>query len=447
MSPEQGRGNAVDARSDIYSLGAMLFEMLTGRVPYKAETAIAVVIKHITEPPPRLTEFNPAIPEPVEGVILKALAKDPADRFQSAGQMVEALQKAVAEAAVPAEAVPPPPSVVTAEKSVEVAPLLEPEVAPVPLVESVAVPEEEVVPFLQKVPVWAWLGITGVVLLIVMARAFLADRILTSAPTSTPLPTAIPTNTPLPGVITVPLENLAHAIPWLPVDKSAAPGIYYYGFNVTKKPFDNRLVRQAFAAATDRHAVSDLMNSLDAKREPRPATTFTPPETLGRDLYGQVGLPFNPTKAQALLAEAGYPNGQGFPAVTLVLKDTTGMAARVAEAVAAIWQENLGVDVKVENRVEPGYFDLLASDAPAIYWLGWLAEFNDPDRALNFMFHSRSEKNYGHFSNTEFDRLVEQAAILSDPAMRQALYIQAERILCEDQAALIPLFHFTLQIP
>jgi basic membrane lipoprotein Med (substrate-binding protein (PBP1-ABC) superfamily)/ABC-type phosphate/phosphonate transport system substrate-binding protein len=95
MSPEQCQAKAIDRRADIYSLGIVLYEMLTGCVPYEAETPLAVVLKHITEPLPMPRTINPAIPETVELVILKALAKEPGDRYQTAGEMAAALCNAV----------------------------------------------------------------------------------------------------------------------------------------------------------------------------------------------------------------------------------------------------------------------------------------------------------------------------------------------------------------
>jgi tRNA A-37 threonylcarbamoyl transferase component Bud32 len=100
MAPEQSLGQAIDARTDIYSLGIILYEIVTGRVPYEAETPVAVALAHIHRPLPLPREINPAVPEPIERVILKALAKDPDDRFDSAGEFAEALKAAIAEAGV-----------------------------------------------------------------------------------------------------------------------------------------------------------------------------------------------------------------------------------------------------------------------------------------------------------------------------------------------------------
>jgi len=110
MAPEQGFGLPVDARTDLYSAGVVLFEMLTGRVPFKADTPMAAMVAAAYEPPPPLKELNPQLPGELEAVVLRALAKDPAERYQSADEMAAALRTVRGELQQPAASdfVPPP---------------------------------------------------------------------------------------------------------------------------------------------------------------------------------------------------------------------------------------------------------------------------------------------------------------------------------------------------
>jgi serine/threonine-protein kinase len=100
MAPEQGLEGQSDARSDIYSVGVVLYEMLTQRTPFEADTPLAALMKHAHDPLPLPRQIDPSIPEPFERVVLKALAKDPEDRYQSAEAMGSALLEAAEESDV-----------------------------------------------------------------------------------------------------------------------------------------------------------------------------------------------------------------------------------------------------------------------------------------------------------------------------------------------------------
>jgi len=168
MSPEQGSGSKIDSRSDIYSLGIILYEMATGRVPYRAETPVAVVFMHTSAPLPLPRSVNPDLPEAVERVILKALARNPDDRYQTAEDLVAALKRAIPE--TPMVTSKPKPPLRPRPIPVGGTPTL---VAPVE-----GPPGEAIAPLVPKrrLPGWAWA--LAVVLLGLMAAGgiFLANR-------------------------------------------------------------------------------------------------------------------------------------------------------------------------------------------------------------------------------------------------------------------------------
>jgi serine/threonine-protein kinase len=107
LSPEQAQGHAVSAASDLYSIGIILYEMLTGRVPFEGESAVTIALKQVGEAPVPPSAYNPGIPPALEAVVLRALEKDPARRFADADEFIAALEQAghgVAAAAPPTDA-------------------------------------------------------------------------------------------------------------------------------------------------------------------------------------------------------------------------------------------------------------------------------------------------------------------------------------------------------
>jgi beta-lactam-binding protein with PASTA domain/predicted Ser/Thr protein kinase len=105
LSPEQARGEPVDARSDVYSTGCLLYELITGNPPFVGDSPVAVAYQHVRENAVAPSAINPEIPRALDSIVMKALAKNPLNRYQSAGEMRADLQRALADQPVSAEAV------------------------------------------------------------------------------------------------------------------------------------------------------------------------------------------------------------------------------------------------------------------------------------------------------------------------------------------------------
>ncbi len=191
ISPEQAMGEKkLDEGTDIYSFGVMLYEMVVGQVPFNADTPFSIIHDHIYSPLPMPRSINPKVPEPVERVLLKALAKERADRYPDVGGLVQAFKDAWVEAGVPMQgtAITMRPGALKAAKAA--APVSAPAAATV-----VAAPAAA-----RKTPVWLWI-VGGTLLLACLAfagvaalRGSLLASLVPAAPEATSaLPTAAAT--------------------------------------------------------------------------------------------------------------------------------------------------------------------------------------------------------------------------------------------------------------
>ena len=205
--------------------------------------------------------------------------------------------------------------------------------------------------------------------------------------------------------------------------------LLYIGFHTQHKPFDDKRVRQAFNYAVNKEAiVRDItrMGSL-------PATGALPPGMPGHDPDLQ-GYDYDPAKAKRLLAEAGYPNGAGFPVVQL----WTASKAESSKAELAAYQADLAaLGVQVDIRFEhdwPTFLTLLEQGQLSMFRLSWSSRIPDSDDALWHLLHSSSQKvsNFMFYSNPRVDELLAQARKELDYTQRIALYRQVERIVMDD---------------
>jgi serine/threonine-protein kinase len=198
MSPEQARGNvALDGRTDVYSLGVILFEMLTGAWPYEADTPMGLAMMHVLEPVPRVLDRRPNLPPDCQRIITGAMAKDRDQRFPTAAALAAAAACLTgAKPSVPSSAAPPATVVRPAPSSATGQP-------PARVVRAER-PRRR-----RKVPLWL-IGI-AVLILAALAAPLVVGGILSPTSTSTPTPTFTPTATSPPVATSTPTITLSPA--------------------------------------------------------------------------------------------------------------------------------------------------------------------------------------------------------------------------------------------
>jgi oligopeptide transport system substrate-binding protein len=245
-------------------------------------------------------------------------------------------------------------------------------------------------------------------------------------------------------VVTVPLPQIdrAKVDSTLSQELNIAPVLctYYYGFNAEKPPFDNPLVRLAFSMAIDRQSLVDNVT----KGGQEPAQWFSRPGVQAAptiDSHPDLGVKYDPERARQLMDEA-FPDRSQLPPITLLVNQVEGHVL-IAEAIRNMWAEALGVDVQIQQQEWQVFLETLENDAPQIFRAGWCQDYPDAHNFLHDVFHSASAQNNTNWTNAEFDSLVEQAGTETDQAKRLDLYIQAERLLVETEAAIAPVYWYT----
>jgi len=190
MAPEQAQGTEVDGRADIYALGIILFEMLTGKQPYEADTPMAVAIKHITDPVPHIHQTNPKLPASMDTIIQRAMAKDKTQRYSTAVEMTNALRESARDETIKLQ-------------TKIVAPTVKARVQP-------SLPKKGFNVLLVIVPVIAIAALAGGFFLFNRNRNSPATELPVNTSTSAPLPTE--TSAPVDNPTSIPIVDIEPTI-------------------------------------------------------------------------------------------------------------------------------------------------------------------------------------------------------------------------------------------
>lgn len=231
-----------------------------------------------------------------------------------------------------------------------------------------------------------------------------------------------------PEMIPYAKENIPHML-----RQEAYVGSRFMRCNIKRKPLGDVLVRRALAAAINQQALID--NVLQGGQ--LPATGITPP-------FGNYTPPavvrFDPEKAKALLAEAGYPNGQGFPELEFLTTDNEA-SRRNAEAYQGMWKEHLNINIRIAQLEWTTYHERQYKGEYDIVGGGWIGDYLDPTTFLEMWMEGNGNNNT-NWSSKEYEAKLYEAENTADAALRLKILAEAETILLNDLPVL-PVYWYT----
>lgn len=234
----------------------------------------------------------------------------------------------------------------------------------------------------------------------------------------------------------IPLEKIPAYQQDQPEVTRIAPylGSYFYMMNTTRPPLDDARIRRALAMAVDR----DLIAETVTQGVYRGSTSLVPPGTKGYE--PPKTFSFDPEGARKLLAEAGYPDGEGFPAFDL-LYNTHEDHRKIAVAIQQMWMQNLNITVNLVNQEWKVYLDSQNNMNYQVARRGWIGDYVDPYTFLG-MYITDGGNNKTGFSNARYDEIIlSQAPSELDQEKRYKLYREAETILLEEMP-ILPIFTY-----
>lgn len=210
----------------------------------------------------------------------------------------------------------------------------------------------------------------------------------------------------------------------------------YYGFKNMGDLFNNKKLRQAFNYAVDREKIVRY-----TVKGAGIAGNYgvVPPAYTGFDAKSIKGFKYNPTKAKQLMAEAGYPNGKGFPEIDLQINSGGGRNEQVAEAIQKMLMDNLNIKLNITKMPFAQHLEACETSKAEFWRAGWVADYPDPENFLNLLYSGhippkmtdRSYLNTTRFKNADFDALYDKAMTITDAAERYKVYAEMDKIAAE----------------